>query len=150
MSSEEEKTSTEDIDLGVHESSGFAIFFGLLGSLFLVIGLGFIVGCTEVRYDDDKQAMAIASASSFVAGFNLLFASHIVTILANARWSLNKIALNTSHRESNNLSLTGVVDELKKISKQNKEQSEALKKSIEGLSVKAEQTNTYLYHIYKK
>ena len=46
--------------------------------------------------------------------------------------------------------LAGVVDELKKISEQNKEQSEALKKSIEELSEKAEKTNTYLYHIYKK
>ena len=41
-------------------------------------------------------------------------------------------------------------DEFKKISEQNKEQSESLKKSIDELSEKANKTNSYLYHIYKK
>lgn len=149
MSYKEEITSTDAIDVEVPESSGFASFFFALGTLFLLGGFGFIIGCTDARHDD-RQALAIGSISSFVVCFNLFFASHIVTILANSRWFLNKIALNTAHRESDTSSLTKVMDQFKKISKQNKEQSEALKKSIEGLSVKAEQTNTYLYHIYKK
>lgn len=57
---------------------------------------------------------------------------------------------NQNEFPSDPLMFSGVVDELKKISEQNKEQSEALRKSIEELSEKAEKTNTYLYHIYKK
>ena len=57
---------------------------------------------------------------------------------------------NNSKPSIDSSSFSSVVKELKRISEQNKEQSEALKKSIEGLSEKAEQTNTYLYHIYKK
>lgn len=148
MSYKEEITSTDAIDVEVPESSGFASFFFALGTLFLLGGFGFIIGCTDARHDD-RQALAIGSISSFVVCFNLFFASHIVTILANSRWSLNKIALNTSHRESNNLSLTVVVDQLKKISKQNKVQSEALKTSIEELSEKTDKTNAYLHHIYQ-
>ena len=62
--------------------------------------------------------------------------------------NLSKTNANKTSIESS--AFSGVVDELKKISEQNKEQSEALKKSIEELSEKAEKTNTYLYHIYKK
>jgi hypothetical protein len=57
---------------------------------------------------------------------------------------------NTTNTSIDSSAFSSVVDELKKISEQNKEQAEALKKSIEELSEKAENTNTYLYHIYKK
>ena len=57
---------------------------------------------------------------------------------------------NQNEFPSDPLMLSGVVNELKKISEQNEKQTEALKKSIEELSEKAEKTNTYLYHIYKK
>jgi len=57
---------------------------------------------------------------------------------------------NTTNTSIDSSAFSSVVDELKKISEQNKEQAEALKKSIEELSEKAEKTNTYLYHIYKK
>lgn len=150
MSSEEETTSTDDIDLGVHASSGFATFFALLGTLSLLAAIVSMVGCGNAsNYYGKQDELKIIAASFFVVCFNCFFASHIITILANVRWSLNKIALNTSHRESNNLSLNVVVDQLKKISKQNKVQSEALKTSIEELSEKTDKTNAYLHHIYQ-
>ena len=151
MSLEKEITSKEAIDLKVSEDSGYASFFAILGVLLLLASICSMFGCAQAsNYYGEKDKLMIVTASCLVACFNCFFASHIITILSNARWSLNHIALNTMNRESSNPLLSGVVDELKKISEQNKEQTEALKKSIEELSEKAEKTNTYLYHIYKK
>jgi len=67
--------------------------------------------------------------------------------------SLNKSSVNSSNEGDDNIpseqNLVGI-SELKDIANQFKQQSEALKKSIDELSEKAEKTNTYLYHIYKK
>ena len=54
---------------------------------------------------------------------------------------------NESKTSIESSSFSSVVDELKKISEQNKKQTEALTKSIDKLSDKTEKTNTYLYHI---
>ena len=67
--------------------------------------------------------------------------------------SIKKSSVNSANEEDNIVpsekNLSGI-SELKDIANQFKQQSEALKKSIEELSEKAEKTNTYLYHIYKK
>jgi len=86
----------------------------------------------------------------FVAGTQLLIISHVIQILAEIRWFTYKTSKRLSSESFDSSDFSSVVHELKKISEQNKEQSEALKKSIEELSEKAEKTNTYLYHIYKK
>lgn len=67
--------------------------------------------------------------------------------------SLKKSSVNSANEEDNNVpsekNLIGI-SELKEIANQFKQQTEALNKSIEELSEKAEKTNVYLYHIYKK
>ena len=54
---------------------------------------------------------------------------------------------NTNKTSIDSSAFSNVVDELKKISEQNKAQSEALTKSIDEFSDKTEKTNAYLYHI---
>ncbi|MDA8775500.1 hypothetical protein N9N13_07210 [Opitutales bacterium] len=151
MSINDETINDEKIDLKVPKDSNFAFIFTGLGVLFLFGTLLMIVQCNSVsNYSGKADQAAIAAISCFVLCFNCFFASHIISILANARWSLNQIAQNTLHKKSDTLSLSSVIDEFKKISEQNKEQSESLKKSIDELSEKANNTNSYLYHIYKK
>ena len=105
----------------------FALFSGAGGSWVMTVLIGCLVAC-----------------------FNFLLAGYIIQILANIRWFTYKTSERLSSESLDPSLFSGVVDELKKISEQNKEQSDALKKSIEELSEKAEKTNTYLYHIYKK
>tara|TARA_B100001093_G_scaffold379674_1_gene365027 strand:+ start:259 stop:774 length:516 start_codon:yes stop_codon:yes gene_type:complete len=125
----EETTSKEAIDLKVSKDSGFSIFFLVLGILTFGAGLLCMVGCAEAsNYSGKKDQYGITAASCFIVSFNLFFASHIITILANARWSLNQIALNTAHTESGTSLISGVVQDLQKISEHGKEQPEELKK----------------------
>ena len=67
--------------------------------------------------------------------------------------SLRKSSTNSADEGDNNVpsakDIIGI-SELKEIANQFKQQTEVLNKSIEELSEKAEKTNTYLYHIYKK
>lgn len=106
----------------------------------------------------------VALVFGFIEGTLVWFFSGILLfVIAKLTYESFSVILDIGDATVANLSTTndgktsiessafsGVVDELKKISEQNKEQSEALKKSIEELAEKAEQTNTYLYHIYKK
>ena len=108
--------------------SPFHIFLGepALTLLWVVSGLIFFV-FAKLTYESFSVILDIGDA----------------TVANLSKTNTNKTSIDSS-------AFSNVVDELKKISEQNKEQSEALKKSIEELSEKAEKTNTYLYHLYKK
>lgn len=135
---------SESIDPG----SGWAAFIRGLGILVLIASglffLGVITGGIRAGAVGDIIWQLI------IAGTQLLVISHVIQILAKIRWFTYKTSERLSSESLDPSLFSGVVDELKKISEQNKEQTEALKKSIEELSEKAEKTNTYLYHIYKK
>lgn len=130
------------------QDSGFATFFTIVGVICLILSVFSVIQCSESRTGSDQ--FAIGAISLIVVAFNCFFGAHIVKILANIRWFTYKTSIKRSQEPVDTSLFSGVIDELKKISEQNKEQSEALKKSIEELSEKAEKTNTYLYHIYKK
>jgi hypothetical protein len=132
---------SESIDPG----SGWATFIRGLGILVLIASALFFLGAMTggIRGGDIIWQLLIA-------GIQLLIISHVIQILAKIRWFTYKTSERLSSESLDPSLFSGIVDELKKISEQNKEQTEALKKSIEELSEKAEKTNTYLYHIYKK
>ena len=134
------------------KDSGFATFFTLVGVVCLILSVFSVIQCSDssVRYRGESGQFAIGAMSLIVVAFNCFFGAHIVKILANIRWFTCKTSEKLSSESIDPSLFSRVVDELKKISEQNKEQSESLKKSIEELSEKAEKTNTYLYHIYKK
>ena len=132
----------------IDSDSYWATFIRGVGILVLIITALFFFGVITdgIRVDDAGGIIW----QLFIAGIQLLVISHLIKILANIRWFTYKTSEKSSSGTIDPSLFSGVIKELKKISEQNKEQSEALKKSIEGLSEKAEQTNTYLYHIYKK
>jgi|GEM_PF-6445371 signal transduction histidine kinase len=135
---------SESIDSDSH----WASFIWGVGILVLITTALFFLGVITdgIRVDDAGDIIW----QLFIAGIQLLVISHLIKILANIRWFTYKTSEKSSSGTIDSSLFSGVIEELKKISEQNKEQSEALKKSIEELSEKAEKTNTYLYHIYKK
>ena len=121
--------SKEEIDLKVSKDSGFSTFFAILGVLTLIAGVFAMVQCSDAsNYNGKKDQLGISAVSCLIVSFNLFFASHIITILANARWSLNQIALNTAQTESSTSLISELVQDLQKISEHGKEQPEELKK----------------------
>ena len=129
-------------------SSGWGDAAFVLG----ILGLGcsiFLFFAAMGGVADEDKFFSILGAL-FMGSIQLLVIGHLIKILANIRWFTYKTSEKRSSGTIDPSLFSGVVDELKKISEQNKEQSDALKKSIEELSEKAEKTNTYLYHIYKK
>jgi hypothetical protein len=131
----------------IDSTSTFAFLFYALGGLLALIA---VVILFALFSGGGGSEIITALIGSLVACFNCFLAGHIIQILANIRWFTYKTSERLSSESFDPSLFSGVIDELKKISEQNKEQSEALKKSIEELSEKAEKTNTYLYHIYKK
>lgn len=148
MSTNDENSETKENNLEISQDSGFAFFFIILGCLFIFGGLFNASECSEAsNYYGKRDEYAIWAISCFVLCFNCFFAAHIISILANSRWLLNQIYQNSLPQKSDTISHPRVIDELKKISEQNKAQSEALTKSIDEFSDKTEKTNAYLYHI---
>ena len=148
MSDNKSNPLTELPSESIDSDSSWATFIRGLGILVLITSglffLGVITGGIRSGGVGDIIWQLI------IAGIQLLVISHLIKILANIRWFTYKASQKNSSGTIDPSLFSGVVEELKKISEENKEQSEALKKSIEELSEKAEKTNTYLYHIYKK
>ena len=131
----------------IESTSNFAHLFYTLGGLLALAVIALIIALVN---SGGESVIITALIGCLVACFNCFLAGHIIQILANIRWFTYKTSERLSSESFDPSLFSEVIDELKKISEQNKEQSEALKKSIDELSEKAEKTNTYLYHIYKK
>ena len=81
---------------------------------------------------EKKDQLEFLQFSCLIVSFNLFFASHIITILANARWSLNQIALNTAQTESNlHLLISELVQDLQISEHEKSNQKSLRKKSIQ-------------------
>jgi len=116
-------------------------FIGLFFSIsFFVIGLGGV---------SNEDTFFSILGPLFMGSIQLLVIGHLIKILANIRWFTYKTSEKRSSDPLDPSLFSSVVDELKKISEENKEQSEALKTSIEELSEKTDKTNAYLHHIYQ-
>jgi len=126
-------------------SSGWGDFAFMLGILGLVMSICLFFAAFYGVADEGKFFSALGAL--FMGSIQLLVIGHLMKILANIRWFTYKTSEKSSSGTIDHSLFSGVIDELKKISEQNKAQSEALTKSIDEFSDKTEKTNAYLYHI---
>ena len=96
---------------------------------------------------DDATRYTATGLLGFVVAKLIYESFSVILDIGDASVS-NLSKTNESKTSIDSSSFSSVVDELKKISEQNKKQTEALTKSIDELSDKTEKTNTYLHHIH--
>ena len=118
----------------------FSIITILTSPFLLLVGLG--NNLKEVLISISVGVLLFLVAKLIYESFSVILDIGDATVASVPKDNQNEFP-------SDPLMLSGVVDELKKISEQNEKQTEALKTSIEELSEKTDKTNAYLHHIYQ-